>query len=61
MPVLVSGNGTKAIQGFCDAPKEYSGTLKLGEGTPSQDAETEVDVHMPWEQITGGGDDIASQ
>jgi len=33
-------------------PKEYSGTLKLGEGTPSLDAATEVDARLPWEQLS---------
>jgi tRNA pseudouridine55 synthase len=36
------------------AHKEYSGTLKLGEGTPSLDAETAVEERLPWEHITGG-------
>lgn len=35
------------------AHKEYSGTLKLGEGTPSLDAELEVNERLPWEHITG--------
>jgi tRNA pseudouridine55 synthase len=34
------------------AHKEYSGTLKLGEGTPSLDAETPVEERLPWEHIT---------
>jgi hypothetical protein len=29
--------------------KCYSGTIKLGEGTPSQDADTEADEVMAWE------------
>jgi hypothetical protein len=39
------------------AHKEYTGTLKLGEGTPSQDAETPVEERLPWEHITGVGVD----
>lgn len=34
--------------------KEYSGTLRLGEATPSYDADTPVEEHLPWEHITGG-------
>lgn len=34
--------------------KEYSGTLKLGEGTPSLDAETEVEERLPWEHLSDG-------
>jgi hypothetical protein len=34
------------------AHKEYSGTLRLGEGTPSLDAETPVEERLPWEHIT---------
>jgi len=29
------------------------GVLRLGEGTPSYDAETEVDELLPWEHVTG--------
>lgn len=32
---------------------QYSGTLRLGEGTPSLDAETPVEERLPWEHITG--------
>jgi hypothetical protein len=48
-----TGAGTKSIEGFMAAHKEYSGTLKLGEGTPSLDAETAVEERLPWEHITG--------
>jgi hypothetical protein len=51
--IICTGAGTKSIEGFMAAHKEYSGTLKLGEGTPSQDAETPVEERLPWEQITG--------
>jgi tRNA pseudouridine55 synthase len=51
--VVSAGAGTKSIEGFMAAHKEYSGTLKLGEGTPSLDAETEVEERLPWEHITG--------
>eukprot|EP00775_Hariotina_reticulata_P003807 gene3807-4064_t len=47
-----SGAGTKFIDSFMAAHKEYSGTIKLGEGTASLDAETEVEETKPWEHIT---------
>ena len=30
-----------------------TGTMRLGEGTVSHDADTEVSEHLPWEHITG--------
>jgi tRNA U55 pseudouridine synthase TruB len=51
--IICTGAGTKSIEGFMAAHKEYTGTLKLGEGTPSLDAETEVEERLPWENITG--------
>jgi hypothetical protein len=51
--IICTGAGTKSIEGFMAAHKEYSGTLKLGEGTPSLDAETAVEERLPWEHITG--------
>jgi TruB family pseudouridylate synthase (N terminal domain) len=51
--IICTGAGTKSIEGFMGAPKEYSGTLKLGEGTPSLDAETPVEERLPWDHITG--------
>ncbi|WIA21578.1 hypothetical protein OEZ85_000768 [Tetradesmus obliquus] len=50
--IICTGLGTKSIEGFMAAHKEYSGTLKLGEGTPSLDAELEVNERLPWEHIT---------
>ena len=35
--------------------KEYSGSMRLGEATPSYDADTPVAERAPWEHITGGG------
>ena len=32
--------------------KEYSGAIRLGEATPSYDADTEVSERLPWEHIT---------
>lgn len=33
--------------------KRYTGTMKLGEATPSLDSETEVSQTAPWEHVTG--------
>jgi hypothetical protein len=51
--IICTGAGTKSIEGFMAAHKEYSGTLKLGEGTPSLDAETAVEERLPWDHISG--------
>ena len=32
----------------------FAGTMMLGEGTISYDAEAEVSERQPWEHITGG-------
>lgn len=42
----------QAVDAFMAMTKEYSGTLRLGEATPSYDAESEVDERVPWEHIT---------
>lgn len=47
------GTGTKSIDSFTSTSKAYSGTLRLGEATPSQDADTPVDATAPWEHIAG--------
>lgn len=50
--IVCVGRGTKAIDTFMGMTKEYTGTLRLGEGTPSYDADTEVSEKLPWEHIT---------
>ena len=40
--ILLFGKATKAQQTFLALPKVYHGTMRLGETTPSMDAETEV-------------------
>ena len=37
----------------CGAVQPLAGTLRLGQGTPSYDAEAEVDEVLPWDHITG--------
>ena len=39
---------------FVAQDKVYSGTLRLGEITPSYDAEMEVSETAPWQHISGG-------
>jgi hypothetical protein len=51
--IICTGRGTKAIDGFVAMEKAYSGTLRLGQATPSYDAETDVSSEQPWEHITG--------
>lgn len=50
--VLVGRKATKQMQRFMDLPKTYEGTLRLGEVTPSYDAETEVTEQRAWEHVT---------
>lgn len=40
--VCMTGTATKLSRYFMDLPKVYTGTLKLGEETPSYDSETDV-------------------
>jgi tRNA pseudouridine55 synthase len=40
--IVLTGRATKRMTEFMDLPKTYSGTIRLGEETPSFDAETEV-------------------
>ncbi len=51
--VLVGRGATKRQQHFMGLPKSYEGTLRLGDTTPSYDAETEVDRRRPWQHVTG--------
>mmetsp|Transcript_19759 Transcript_19759/g.55139 ORF Transcript_19759/g.55139 Transcript_19759/m.55139 type:complete len:353 (+) Transcript_19759:22-1080(+) len=50
--VVCTGAGTKFVDDYQAMEKEYSGVLRLGEGTPSYDGEMEVDEQLPWEHIT---------
>lgn len=47
--ICLVGRATKLMTHFMELPKEYVGTLRLGEVTPSYDAETEVEerVNVP--------------
>lgn len=46
------GRATKAQRHFMELEKEYTGTLRLGEVTPSYDADTEVTERKPWQQVS---------
>ncbi len=50
--IICTGKFTKRIDEFQGMDKAYSGTIKLGETTPSYDAETEVDQTFPIEHIS---------
>lgn len=52
--IVCVGRGTKAVDAFMAMTKEYSGSMRLGEATPSYDADTPVAERAPWEHITGG-------
>lgn len=49
--LIAVGRKTKTINDLMGLPKTYTGTFKLGETTPSYDAETEVNQTFPWNHI----------
>jgi len=46
------GKGTKAAETFQGYNKVYTGTIRLGEGTASYDADEPVEEELPWEHLT---------
>ena len=50
--IICTGKFTKNINEIQAQEKEYTGTIKLGETTPSYDLETEVDKTFPTAHIT---------
>ena len=50
--VCLVGGATKLSDHFLTQPKAYEGTVRLGETTPSQDAETEVEERRPLDGVT---------
>ena len=50
--VCLVGRATKKMEHFMHLSKVYEGTLRLGEETPSYDAETPVCRTAPWEHVT---------
>jgi hypothetical protein len=52
--IICIGKGTKSSEKFMADEKVYSGELRLGEATPSYDAETDPCDSAPWAHITDG-------
>lgn len=50
--IICTGKFTKSINEIQAQEKEYTGTIKIGETTPSYDLETEVDKTFPTAHIT---------
>ena len=50
--IICTGKFTKSINEIQAQEKEYTGTIKLGETTPSYDLETEIDKTFPTAHIT---------
>lgn len=50
--ICLVGRATKRMEAFMGLPKEYTGTLRLGEETASYDAETEVVARRDWAHLT---------
>ncbi|MBE2279232.1 MAG: tRNA pseudouridine(55) synthase TruB [Ignavibacteriaceae bacterium] len=50
--IVCTGKMTKRIIEFQDLDKTYTGTIKLGESTPSMDSETEVNSVMDYSGVT---------
>ncbi len=50
--ICLVGRATKRMEAFMGLPKTYEGTLRLGETTPSYDAETDVAERRAWRHLT---------
>jgi len=50
--ILCTGKKTKEIDQIQAQEKEYEGTFRLGQTTPSFDLETPVDAEQPYEHLT---------
>ena len=50
--IVCIGKGTKSIDTLMGMPKEYSGTMKLGEVTDSYDADGSVLSTLDWKDVT---------
>jgi len=49
--IIATGRATKQLTALTGLTKQYTGTIRFGESTPSYDAETEVDKRGPIEHI----------
>lgn len=59
--ICLVGRATKLMESFMGQPKVYTGTLRLGEETPSYDADTDVSERRPWAHITEADLETARQ
>ncbi len=50
--ICLVGKATKKMEAFMHMPKQYEGVIRLGEKTPSYDAETEVSERNPTDHLT---------
>lgn len=50
--IICIGKGCKKVDCFVAMEKVYTGTLRLGEATPSFDAETDVSERRPWQHLS---------
>lgn len=50
--IICTGKFTKQINEYMGQEKEYTGTIRLGETTPSYDLETEVNETFPIDHLT---------
>ncbi len=57
--ICLVGRATKLMESFMGMPKEYTGVLRLGEVTPSYDADTGVTERRPWAHLTDADLDAA--
>jgi len=59
--ILCTGKKTKQIDQIQAQEKEYTGTFRLGQTTPSFDLETPVDASFPYEHLTEAEIQAAAQ
>lgn len=50
--ICLTGRATKQMESFMRMPKVYEGAMRLGESTPSYDAETPVTDRADWSRVT---------
>lgn len=50
--IVCIGKATKGIQALMDHDKEYVANIRIGQTTPSSDAETQVDASFPAAHVT---------
>ncbi len=59
--ICLIGRATKEMEAFMGLPKTYEGALRLGEVTPSYDAETDVGERRAWQHLTQADLEAARQ